>query len=50
MTLTVASPARRLLLGAALMLAALGVTGTGRALQLCPECISVQLSDPCLGC
>ncbi|MXV22034.1 hypothetical protein [Deinococcus xianganensis] len=38
------------LVGTELLVAALGVSGAGRALQICPECISVQLPDPCLGC
>lgn len=50
MTSPLTRSARAFLMGAALLVAALGVSGAGRALQICPERISVQLPDPCLGC
>ncbi|MDR6330587.1 hypothetical protein [Deinococcus soli (ex Cha et al. 2016)] len=50
MTSPLPRPARAFLLGAALLVAALGVSGAGRALQICPECLDVQVFDPCLGC
>ncbi len=50
MTSPLPRPARAFLLGAALLVAALGVSGAGRALQICPECLDIQMLDPCLGC
>jgi len=50
MTSPLTRSARAFLMGAALLVAALGVSGAGRALQICRDCISVQLPDPCLGC
>ncbi|MFW8628489.1 hypothetical protein [Deinococcus sp. ME38] len=50
MTATLTRSTRAFLVGATLLPAALGVSGTGHTLQVCPECVSVQLFDPCLGC
>lgn len=48
--MTLPRHARALLIGVALLIATLGISGAGHAFQACPECLDVQLSKPCPGC